>query len=241
MTVATTGDPDAKCTSTETAAAEDCDEEELCRIMERDTILEKVPTASAVDERWAPSPTTVTDFPMEGPCTFRLNADITLQPRTTRRFPTIVDATTNLVTNVTKHQQEPLSHLDDQELIQEVLASSIVADVGTYGHTRILKTGMDLKGKMADSGANCCMTNNKRLLEEMECLDTPMSIGVALTEKGSEFSYAQCTHAGKLPIVCDDGQVIKVFCFYNPFASDTIISPQAIVDQSESFDKWMQI
>ena len=182
-------------------------------------MMEKIPTASDLDEQWAPSPTTLTDFPSEGPCTYRLNADITLHPRTTTRFPTVVDATTTFVANVAKQQQESTSCIDEQEMIHEVLASTIVADVGTYGHTRVLKTGMDTNGKMADSGANCCMTNNQCLLEEIERLDQPMSIGVALTEKGSEFSYAQCTHAGKLPIVCDDGQIIRLFCFYNPFAS----------------------
>jgi hypothetical protein len=122
-----------------------------------------------------------------------------------------------------------------------VLGTTVVADVGSFGHTKVLKAFMDSKGKMTDSGANCSMTNNKHLLDNITQLEQPINIGVALTEKDDEYSYALCTHAGQLPIVCDDGSIIRTFCFYNPHATDTIISPQAIVDASTEFDTWTQI
>jgi hypothetical protein len=158
-------------------------------------ITRNIPPASDLDERWMPSPTNVTDFPMANSCYFKLNEDITLQPRTTTRFPTIVDATTRLVAKIASTHIDPQHPFEEQELITEVLGSTVVADVGTFGHTRILHTMFDPKGKMADSGANCSMTNNKHLLEDLTPLDQPMNIGVALTEKDAEFSYAVCTHA----------------------------------------------
>ena len=43
----------------------------------------------------------------------------------------------------------------------QVMEPSMVADMGTFGHTYVRSYAMLAKnGKMADSGANCCMTNN---------------------------------------------------------------------------------
>ena len=52
---------------------------------------------------------------------------------------------------------------------------------------------------------------------------------------------ALCKHVGDLSIECDDGHVIQSKWFYNPHASDTIISPQAILDQLDQFTKWIHV
>ena len=91
---------------------------------------------------------------------------------------------------------------------------------------------MSTDGKMTDSGANCCMTNNWKLLEEIVKLDHPTKIGMAAGRDMEDISFTLCTHVGKLPIYSDDGDVVRVECVYNPRASDTIISRQAIFDGS---------
>jgi KUP system potassium uptake protein len=135
--------------------------------------------------------------------------------------------------------------VDDNEMITEVLGSSIVADIGTFGRTWKINsttTGPATPdGKMTDSGANCCMTNNWKLLEEIVQLEQPMKIGMAVNGDKEDITFTLCTHVGKLPIYSDDGNVVKVECFYNPHASDTIISPQAIIDSSADFNTWIQV
>ena len=83
---------------------------------------------------------------------------------------------------------------------------------------------MSTDGKMTDSGANCCMTNNWKLLEEIVKLDHPTKIGMAAGRDMEDISFTLCMHVGKLPIYSDDGDVVRVECVYNPHASDTIIS-----------------
>jgi hypothetical protein len=95
------------------SSATDVEDEEL------DSILQNIPPASDFDERWTPSPTDVTDFPMANSCFFKLNEDITLQPRTTTRFPTIVDATTKLVEKLhrltlTHHKKVKIKNLSQR-------------------------------------------------------------------------------------------------------------------------------
>jgi len=94
---------------------------------------------------------------------------------------------------------------------------------------------------MADSGANCCMTNNWQLLENVTELPMPVQVGMALEHEDNPVDMAQCTYIGDLPIECDDGHIIRMKCFYNPCASDTIISPQAISDHSPQFMRWIQV
>lgn len=79
------------------------------------------------------------------------------------------------------------------------------------------------------------MTANQSALSEVTKLTHPIVIGLAVTADGSISSSSECTHVGKLTIKCDDGSSFKTNCFYNPNASDTIISPQAIIDESTCF------
>jgi hypothetical protein len=64
---------------------------------------------------------------------------------------------------------------------------------------------------------------------------------MALEREASRHDMTLCKYVGMLPIHCDDGATIYTQCFYNPYATDTIISPQAILDQSNDFTSWTQI
>jgi hypothetical protein len=75
---------------------------------------------------------------------------------------------------------------------------------------------------------------------ERETVETPIIIGLAVSSDGSISSSSECTHIGDLRIKCDDGSSFTTTCFYNPNASDTIISPQAIIDESTEFTSWSQ-
>jgi hypothetical protein len=94
---------------------------------------------------------------------------------------------------------------------------------------------------MADTGANCSMTANWSALKNVKKLVEPVTIGVAVTNDGVFSNSSMCTHYGDYPIKCDDGTIIFTKCFYNPNASDTIISPQSIVDSSITFHTWQQV
>lgn len=123
----------------------------------------------------------------------------------------------------------------------EVTTYNIVADMGTYARTFIIsKCATACQDKLADSGANCCMTADLKAMKNVTKLPIPITIGLAVTGDTTNIQGTECTHVGELPIQCDDGTSIYVRCFYNPNATDTIISPQAIVDSSEEFTEWKQ-
>lgn len=124
--------------------------------------------------------------------------------------------------------------------VSDVTTYSVIADIGTYGRTFILNAAKADKGDLADSGANCCMTANMNLLANIRPLKHPIIIGLAVCNDGLVSSSSECTHIGDLTVKCDNGDSFTTKCFYNPNASDTIISPQAIIDGSNKFTEWNQ-
>ncbi len=90
---------------------------------------------------------------------------------------------------------------------------------------------------LCNSGTNLCMTNNPNLLVDV-CPFKPFTILLATTDGGhSHTNICQCH--GLLPLPLLDGMTYYQTCFVNPYASETFISPQAIIDSSTgSFDKW---
>jgi hypothetical protein len=111
---------------------------------------------------------------------------------------------------------------------------SAIADIGLSGHVFIAAKSNINSQHLADTGANCCMTPNLASLQSVETLREPITVGVAVMGN-SDPTLSQCTHVGLLPVPCDDGSHILTKCFYNPFASDTITSPKAIIDTSNTF------
>jgi len=204
-----------------------------------------VPRGCLLDQAQPRSPTAVTDFPkcIDDPTCVSLTEHLRLRVSTTTvlpQIPTLPDQLANTVNAIQQIQDGWLDHTSSPPT--QVMAPTLVADIGTFGHTYSQKRILDVnEGKMTDSGANCCMSNNWKLLENIELLPHPIQVGIALEKADSTAEMTACTHVGTLPIECDDGQIIHTPCFYNPHATDTIISPQAILDQSPDLDKWIQV
>ena len=88
-----------------------------------------------------------------------------------------------------------------------------------------------------DSGVNLCMTNNPNLLVDVRTCP-PFTISLATTDGGQSHKNV-CRSRGLLPLPLLVGTTYYQACFVNPHASETFISPQAIIDSSAgSFDKW---
>jgi hypothetical protein len=92
-------------------------------------------------------------------------------------------------------------------------------------------------GELVDTGGNFCMCNNLDMLVNIEPI-RPFGISMAATQ---EKTTPTCTHRGEFPIPMLDGSVLYTPMFYNPTASDCILSPQAICSNSNGYlVKWTQ-
>jgi hypothetical protein len=90
---------------------------------------------------------------------------------------------------------------------------------------------------LCNSGANLCMTNNPNLLVDVR----PCAHFTSLlaTSDGGHSHTNVCRRRGLLPLPLVDGTTYYQTCFVNPYALETFISPQAIINSSgSSFDKW---
>jgi hypothetical protein len=90
---------------------------------------------------------------------------------------------------------------------------------------------------LCNSGANLCMTNNPNLLVDVRPC-APFTILLATSDGGhSHTNVCQC--CGLLPLPLIDGTTYYQTCFVNPYALETFILPQAIINfSSGSFNKW---
>ena len=85
---------------------------------------------------------------------------------------------------------------------------------------------------MSDPGANICITDVLELLHDVEDIK-PFSVGLAVeSAQLDDIQVSQCTKKGILMLPLTNGHFHPQVCYYNPDASDTIISPQAICDDS---------
>jgi hypothetical protein len=81
------------------------------------------------------------------------------------------------------------------------------------------------------------MTNNLDLLVNVVAIK-PFDIGMAVSDTRST---SKCTHRGDFPLSMIDGSVFYTPMFYNPQASDTIISPESICFHSNGIlSSWVQ-
>ena len=95
----------------------------------------------------------------------------------------------------------------------------------------------DEEGQLVDTGGNFNMTNRRNLLVNVTAVK-PFSIGMAAKESEST---SFCTHRGDFPIQMLDGSVFYTPMYFNPQASDTILSPEAICQNSGRFlTHWTQ-
>jgi hypothetical protein len=91
--------------------------------------------------------------------------------------------------------------------------------------------------ELIDTGGNFCMCNDLRMLVNVQSI-TPFGIGMAAVQ---DKTAPTCTHRGDFPIPMTDGSVYYTPMFYNPQASDCIISPHAICRDSMGYlTRWRQ-
>ena len=201
----------------------------------------EVPPGSLFDDAAPPpSPTNVCDYPYydQDRDAYKYSEGLWLDVSSKHKLPRIKRTVSDLRPHNSEEEAE-----EESALITSVVTESLVADIGVFAPSVIcnrLATGNGV-GKMADSGANCSMTNNLTLLKNVRQLLKPIQVGVAVDAKGTDMSYATCNMIGDLTITCKDGSTISTQCFYNPHATDTIISPQAILEESLEFDSWSQV
>ncbi|KAL7488123.1 hypothetical protein ACHAW6_013728 [Cyclotella cf. meneghiniana] len=172
-----------------------------------------IPDGCLFDNIRPDSPTAVTDFPKcnTSPKTVQLAETLQLMLSTVRPLPMIKRTTVPLQRMVNEVLQtvEPVK-VEDNHPPTQVMAPTMVADVGRYGRTYFQQATLKWdRGKMADSGANCCMTNNWNLLQNIEQLEQPVQVGMALEQADSHIDMTMCQHVGDLPIECDDGHWIN--------------------------------
>jgi hypothetical protein len=89
-----------------------------------------------------------------------------------------------------------------------------------------------------DGGANICITGILNLLVDVETIP-PLPILVATTS-GSFSLDDCCTKKGLIPLTLSDGAVYYQPCYYCKNATETIISPEAIVASSDTLVHWTQ-
>ena len=112
-----------------------------------------------------------------------------------------------------------------------------VADENSFSRPRVLKLIQNSVGGLADPGANICMTHDKSILLNLRLLPAPISVGVAVNSEGG-VQQSKCTHVGDLPLRLEDGGYHYQRCYFNPNASETFISPQAIVESCPPLRRW---
>ncbi len=102
--------------------------------------------------------------------------------------------------------------------------------------TNRLAFGHD-SGELIDTGGNFCMCNDLNMLVNVFPI-TPFGISMAASQEKSE---PMCTHRGDFPIPMVDGSTYYTPMYYNPTASDCILSPQAICTNSKGYlTRWSQ-
>ena len=91
---------------------------------------------------------------------------------------------------------------------------------------------------LMDGGANICITGILGLLVDVETIP-PLPISVATTSDSISLDDC-CTKRGFIPLTLSDGSVYYQLCYYCKNATETIISPEAIVAASDILVHWTQ-
>jgi hypothetical protein len=147
---------------------------------EINTCTIEVPPGSLLDdEAPPPSPTNICDYPYfdHDDNTYKYSDGLCLDVSTRNRIPRIKRTVSDLNIQIKDSEEE-----EELEFITSIVTESLVADIGTRGHTiscNRLDKGRD-RGKMADTGANCSMTNNLSLLRNVKNLLNLIQVGVAV-------------------------------------------------------------
>lgn len=90
-----------------------------------------------------------------------------------------------------------INHMEcgDWEQTTEVVVPTLVTNVGTYGRTVIQMMHAPWNDDtLTDSGMNCCMTNNWKLLGEIKTLSDPVKVRTALESNDEIMVFSECRH-----------------------------------------------
>jgi hypothetical protein len=88
--------------------------------------------------------------------------------------------------------------------------------------------------ELIDMGGNFCMCNDLSMLVNGQPIAS-FGISMAATQQKSD---PNCTHHGDFPIPMMDDSVYYTSMYYNPTASNCILSPQAICKSSNGYLTW---
>lgn len=91
---------------------------------------------------------------------------------------------------------------------------------------------------LMDGGANICITGILSLLVDVENIP-PLPISVATSFNSVSLDDC-CTKKGLIPLTLSDGSVYYQLCYSCKNATETIISPEAIVAASDTLVHWTQ-
>jgi hypothetical protein len=104
---------------------------------------------------------------------------------------------------------------------------------GLSGHSTL-----DSTATLVDLGANICVTG---LIESLVKVINIPPLPILVAVQGSDGSLDDCCmHRGLLPLTMEDGSVYYQTCYFCRNIVKTIISPQAIVANSDIFVTWQQ-
>ena len=140
--------------------------------------------------------------------------------------------------------EESASHFLQMDSVTRVVGLPRVyglkGNEGSYVKVMRAATPMDAidNPSLMDGGANICITGILSLLVDVESIP-PLPILVATTS-GSVSLDDCCTKKGLIPLTLLDGSVYYQPCYYCKNATETIISPEAIVAASDTLVHWTQ-
>ena len=132
-----------------------------------------------------------------------------------------------------------LDGVRDPDRVVHVLARPRIVGLGTVPTIHALKRNISNYGMM-DTGANFGMTWKLELLVGVKDI-TPFPVGLACTDPNLPSTASHCTKKGYLPLKMANDEIYYQPMYYNPSATDTILSPQAIIEGSKGrFTEWIQ-
>ena len=92
----------------------------------------------------------------------------------------------------------------------------------------------DTVDSLVDGGSNIVLTDDASILEEVHSIPT-IHIGLA-----AEGEITPRTQQGWLPQILSDGSVLRTKAYINSAATDTILSPEAILHSHPDLYRWEQ-
>jgi hypothetical protein len=93
---------------------------------------------------------------------------------------------------------------------------------------------------LADSGANVCVTNDPSLLiDVVEINSVPLGMATSSPDAPTN-PTSLCTHKGFLPIALLNGSIHYQPFLVNRHATNTIISPENLLNNNHPFHRWTQ-